>query len=39
LGQLAAKRSSNPDVRAFANKMVNDHTMLEENRSGCWTPV
>jgi len=34
LSQLAAKRSSNPDVRAFANKMVNDHKMLEQNMSG-----
>lgn len=34
LSELAAKRSSNPDVRAFANKMVNDHTMLEQNMSG-----
>jgi putative membrane protein len=34
LSRLAAKRSSNPDVKAFANKMVNDHSMLEQNMSG-----
>jgi len=26
LGKLAAERSTNPDVKAFANKMVEDHT-------------
>lgn len=30
LSQLAAERASRPDVKEFANKMVTDHTMLEQ---------
>ncbi|HLI77483.1 MAG TPA: DUF4142 domain-containing protein [Acidobacteriaceae bacterium] len=28
LGKLALKKSQNPDVRAFAERMIKDHTML-----------
>jgi putative membrane protein len=28
LGELASRKASNPDVKAFAQKMVDDHTML-----------
>ena len=28
MAQLALKNSTNPDVRAFAQKMIHDHTML-----------
>jgi putative membrane protein len=31
LGQLATQRSNNPDVKAFGQKMVDDHTMLNNN--------
>jgi putative membrane protein len=31
LGQLALKKSSNDDVKNFAQKMVHDHTMLIDN--------
>jgi putative membrane protein len=30
-GQLAVQKSSNDDVKKFAQKMVDDHTMLNEN--------
>jgi putative membrane protein len=35
LGQLAAQKATNPDVKAFAQKMVDDHTTLQNN----LTPV
>jgi len=31
LGQLALKKSSNDDVKTFAQRMVHDHTMLMDN--------
>ncbi len=31
LGQLATQKSNNPDVKAFGQKMVDDHTMLNNN--------
>ncbi len=31
LGQLATQRSNNADVKAFGQKMVDDHTMLNNN--------
>jgi len=31
LSELAERKASNPDVRAFAKKMVKDHTQLEKN--------
>jgi putative membrane protein len=30
LGQLAAQKATNPDVKAFAQKMVDDHSALNE---------
>lgn len=30
LSKLAAKRASNPEVKAFAQKMITDHTMLDK---------
>jgi putative membrane protein len=30
-GQLAAQKATNPDVKAFAQKMVDDHTALNNN--------
>lgn len=30
LSQLAAEKASRPDVKTFANRMVTDHTMLEQ---------
>ena len=33
MGQLAAEKASNPDVKAFGQKMVDDHTKAAKIRS------